>query len=680
VGRAARSRRSRRTTSAANVGGPLKIPGLWSNSGEELLLRGRRVVPPGPAARHRPHALDSLAQAAAGDFSDWRDCEREPDPDLRSRHDAGAADGTVGPDRSRATSFPPTGSPARPQWLAVPAESRRATDRSTTTWCRQRSRSRSSATPTTSSGASTRYIGQKDHLPISLWHQRTGSKFCLLLPARARERDLLGPAELVGERLNWDHTFSSNSSTPCHVRYLNRNEGYGSVNQDAVDQLPDRGRRPLQRPSQISFSDDFARGATAGVNIGNVTTRPTYVRQRSRDLDPGRHTIKGGFEYRNIGGNVHCEPTRRARSLRARADRHPGPDQRQPDRELPAGAVDSGTVAFRTAPNNYPRQKACIVHVGDTWQFNSKLSAELRPALGLLLALAREVRPARLLRSRTASTPTPAAARPLAYAGSSWGAASYGARYPEKDWYGGLRPRLGFTTRSTKDAVRRAGASSTTSAFYPGWGAGISQDGFNTRRAFNSSLGGLAAGLLPRTGLPAELHAPPFIGFRLPQRPGLTYRPLDANERARSQQWNLRSTARSPGFTVGRRLRRQPRRAHASPNVPINALDPSAALAGPSALRRVPAGQTSLQRRADAVPGLASSRCRAARRRSAQALLPYPAVLLERCRACNENHGTSDYNSLQARSRSASRTARSSSCRTRSRSTRSGPQHPVGRR
>jgi len=59
----------------------------------------------------------------------------------------------------------------------------------------------------------------------------------------------------------------------------------------------------------------------------------------------------------------------------------------------------------------------------------------------------------------------------LAYAGNEWGAASYGARYPERDWYGGFAPRLGATYALNPQTLVRAGwGLFYDRAFIPGWG------------------------------------------------------------------------------------------------------------------------------------------------------------------------------------------------------------------
>jgi hypothetical protein len=89
--------------------------------------------------------------------------------------------------------------------------------------------------------------------------------------------------------------------------YLNRNEGYGSVNQDFVNDFPKiAGVAGYNVPPQMAFDDGFAQfGQSAGVNIGNVTTRPTFIINDMMTWSKSAHTIKVGMEYRKIMGNIH---------------------------------------------------------------------------------------------------------------------------------------------------------------------------------------------------------------------------------------------------------------------------------------------------------------------------------------------------------------------------------------
>ena len=93
----------------------------------------------------------------------------------------------------------------------------------------------------------------------------------------------------------------------------------------------------------------------------------------------------------------------------------------------------------------------------------------------------------------------------LAFAGDAYGAASYGDRYPEKDWYGGFAPRLGAVYSINDKTVLRAGwGIFYTQAFYPGWGGGMSQDGFSNNPSVNTCLGGIQPAMYLDQGFPAE--------------------------------------------------------------------------------------------------------------------------------------------------------------------------------
>ena len=186
-----------------------------------------------------------------------------------------------------------------------------------------------------------------------------------------------------------------------------------------------------------------------------------------------------------------------------------------------------------------------------------------------------------------------------------------------------------------------------TQAFYPGWGGGISlRTASRTTPTFSSRLGGIQPAFYLEQGFPQNFTRPPDIRSDYRNGQSILYRPLDANERPYSHQWNI-TVDRELGHNVslsvayvGSAGRRLP-----SSIDPINAIDPSLPVDGQRAVRRVPAGQTSL----NGVPlpytgwveqmtGCAPS--------VAQALRPYPQYC-DNLQGLNENHGESQYNSLQ---------------------------------
>ena len=248
----------------------------------------------------------------------------------------------------------------------------------------------------------------------------------------------------------------------------------------------------------------------------------------------------------------------------------------------------------------YPRQNAWILFAGDTWTVNDKLTLDY----GLRWDY---YSPSSEKYDRFSFFdpvgPNPGAGgRPgrLAFAGDEWGAASYGRRYPEEDFYGGFAPRFGAVYRFTDKTVLRSGwGIFYTQAFYPGWGGGISQDGFSTTPSFNTSLGGIQPAFFLEQGLPQNFERPPVIQSDYRNGQGILYRPIDANKRPYSHQWNItvdrelgRNIVLSVAY-VGSAGRRLP-----SSIDPINAIDPSYLSMGDSALRPVQAWHDEPQRRA----------------------------------------------------------------------------------
>src|SRR5207244_5183082 len=110
----------------------------------------------------------------------------------------------------------------------------------------------------------------------------------------------------------------------------------------------------------IGFSDaSVAWGCNAGNPAGNITTRPTYIANDLMTWSRGSHTIKGGFEYRNIGGNIHSNGNESGSFGFGRgATGLLGVNSGSPIASLLLGAVDNGIATFRSLINDYPRQAA----------------------------------------------------------------------------------------------------------------------------------------------------------------------------------------------------------------------------------------------------------------------------------------------------------------------------------
>ena len=185
------------------------------------------------------------------------------------------------------------------------------------------------------------YVGQKDHLAVSLWHQRAPPKFFSTLPHEIANETLSDPQNSWVNRAELGPHLRTERAQPLHLR-LSEPQRRLRLRQRRRGRpaAQDRGRgQQHHRPRRSSFSDGFAQlGCNAGIPVGNVTTRPTYVVERPVHLHPGQPHLEGGLR---VPQHRRQHPLQRQRSghlqLRPRRHRPARRSQREPHRQLPAG-------------------------------------------------------------------------------------------------------------------------------------------------------------------------------------------------------------------------------------------------------------------------------------------------------------------------------------------------------
>jgi carboxypeptidase family protein len=634
----------------ATIGGPAKLPGLWSSSVKSYFYADVEGYRQQGGANTPTRSIPSLLERG-GDFSDWRDASGNLIP-IYDPATTRIVNGVVVRDPFPGNIIPANRiSPVARQWLGFLPNP--------TSLGPLNNYLVPVAVPDTLVADSNyyflrfdTYVGQKDHLSVTLWHQRSPAKFNSEFPHEIAFETYSDPQNSWVNRANWDHTFGPNFLNHMTFGYLNRNEGYGSVNADAVGTLPQiAGVAGHNVPPRINFTDGFQTwGSEAGVNVGNITTRPTFVLNDLLTFIKGTHTIKTGFEYRNIGGNLHSNGNQAGTFNFGRgATGILGQNSGSPIASFLLGAVDNATSDFRTVPNRYVRQAAYVVHAGDTWRANHKLTVNYGLRWDVFTPSKEKYNQFSFF---DPEGPNPSAGgRPgrLAFAGTEYGPASYGADYPEKIYWKAFQPRLGATYAVNPKTLVRAGwGIFYNKAFYPGWGGGIEQNGFNATVPFSSQLGGLEPAFFLQDGFPQNFARPPFIQSGYGNGKEILYRPLNANARARSQQWNLtldREIAKDFMVSlayVGSRGTHLP-----SANEPLNVLDPQYLSLGSRLNEQFQPGQTTLHGVSIPYAGWREQMIGCAPS-LAQALLPFPQYC-SRLQGINELAGKSMYNSLQAK-------------------------------
>ncbi len=201
--------------------------------------------------------------------------------------------------------------------------------------------------------------------------------------------------------MNFDRTLTPTLLNHMSMGYLNRNEGYGCVNGSFVDDFPKiAGVANHSVPPQIGMGEFNQMGCNAGVNVGNITTRPTFIINDAVTWVKGAHTLKVGMEWRKIMGNIHANGNEAGTFNFGRgATGLVGQVSGSPVASFLLGAVDNASVSYRSVSSWY--RAAARVDLSRRRQLagQQQADARLRPALGLLLASVREIRPHVVLRS-----------------------------------------------------------------------------------------------------------------------------------------------------------------------------------------------------------------------------------------------------------------------------------------
>jgi hypothetical protein len=499
------------------------------------------------------------------------------------------------------------------------------------------------------------YQGEKDHFYVTIWHQRAPVKLNSVLPQEIATETLSDPQNSWVNRLNWTHTFSPTVLNHWNIGYLNRNEGYGSITAQYVDQFPAiPGVADPNTPPTIAFSNDYdGFGSTQGPNTGNITTRPTIVTTNLTTWIKGSHTIKFGGEWRYLGQDFN-DNTNTAGYFsfdRLNTGLNGLANSGHPWASFLLEQVSSADVNFRTANFWAVRAHGIVLHVGDTWKISRKLSLNYGLRWDVFT-------PSYEIEDRLSffdpDGPNPAAGgRPgrVAFAGNDWGEASYGERYPEETWWKGFAPRIGIAYGiDDKTVVRTGYGIFYTQNYYPGWGGGANLSGFNTNASFSSTLGGIEPAFILSEGFPQNFPKPPFIDPGVQNGRGIMYRPKDANRRPYSQQWNFTIEREIPGNAlvsvgyVGNKGTRLP-----SALIPVNALNPDLLSLGGVLRQEFAPDQASISGVSQPYAGWAQQLLDAGCSPTvAQALLPYPQYC-SGLYGLNEVAGNSTYHSLQTK-------------------------------
>ena len=513
-------------------------------------------------------------------------------------------------------------------------------------------------------------VGNNDHVFFDTWQQWSGADMASDLPDNISTANPTSPENANIERLNWQHNFSGAINNNFTLGYLNRNEGYYALNGKAdLPKVPGVAN-PTYLPT-FTFSGGYTQlgNPDPPTGAGDLTTRGTWSLNDVFTAVHGSHTITAGYQWRLAGttihegsnqggtfsfsgdttGNAGCAPT--------------APCPGDPIASFYLGAVSSGGSTYYNVHSEYPRQSGYAIFAGDVWRITNKLTFDYGLRWDYIAPFKEKydnlsffdpngLNPGAITASGQELHGS------LAFAGNKWGAASYGAPYPEIPFKKGFAPRLGLAYALSPRTVIRAGYGIYFGqAFYPGWAGGMSQDGFNKHLSLGETANGSfqIPALYLQTGISASQVGNTkniSASFDNGQSPSL-YRPLDGNRRPYSQQWNLTVQQQLPQHFVGTLSYVGTKGTHLPSLLsPLNVLDPTnpriESMGTDLAVSyNSPDGPETFAKDGVSVPYVGwASQMTGCAPTIAQALLPYPQYC-GNLQGLNEEHATSIYNSIQ---------------------------------
>ena len=494
------------------------------------------------------------------------------------------------------------------------------------------------------------YYRDKDHFELTFHYRGTLPFTQNALPVPLDNSNTRIPNYSYIARFNFDHTFSPALLNHFAVGYLDLvsevyNSSDGAVN--AVPSVP--GVYSTAHVPAINIA-----GYTSyGGNGDQYFRRPAWVGNDMLTWVKGSHTLKFGAEMRNLQYPFLGQPNGSGTfNFTALNTGILGVNSGNAYASFLLGYVGSATASYYTLPSYWAKEHTIAGFVGDTWKAMPKLTVTLGLRWDGYTPPFEGNDKMSFLNLYGVNSGAGGRLGTLAFSGTGWGAASYGARYPEGAYYvkRGFAPRLGLAYALGNHTVINTGFGLfVMQPYFSGDANAIATDGFNTTAGFSSGDAGLTPAFLLQNGIPQNFQKPPFINSTyLNGQTAPSYRTPDGNQPGNLMQWNLQvqhqlSQNQSVVVSyVGNKGTRLP-----SNLLPLNALNPKYLSMGSALNAQFTSGQTTLngvnipyagwvEQMKGCVPSVA------------QALLPYPQYC-GNIRGADENLGNSTYHSLQAK-------------------------------
>jgi len=336
------------------------------------------------------------------------------------------------------------------------------------------------------------YIGSRDHFMASVRYSgqsapKNAQQACVLpLPLCSDTENV--PYYNFQDRLNWDHTFSPTVLNHFGASYSDFTQAKRTGDAPYAAQIPAIANVAANTyPPEITFADGYAQfGNTQGFAANDQTRRPARIFNDVLSWSKGKHLLKMGGETRflelnglnatNLSGLFGF--TDALTGMPAVPTGFTATTTGNSFASFITGAAGSASSLFCYVCSYYSRSHQYSAFFGDTWKLSPKLTLSYGVRWDASTPLHEKNNDFSFFDPYISNPTAGNLLGTLAYAGSGWGAASFGRDSPGQFWLKGFGPRFGFAYDLGHNTVVRGGYGIFYGAQFYNQG-GISQTGFS---------------------------------------------------------------------------------------------------------------------------------------------------------------------------------------------------------
>jgi hypothetical protein len=351
------------------------------------------------------------------------------------------------------------------------------------------------------------YIGSRDHIMASVRYRGSSiagspSSLCVL-PLPICSSSVSAPNYSFFDRLNWDHTFSSNIVNHLGGGYQDYYTGTRAVDTPYAGSIPRIANvASSQFAPTLTFADSYQQFGNGNVDAAhNHEARLASIVNDVLSWSKGKHLFKmgGDFRFPEINYLVDTNKGGTFGFTDALTGAYGVSTSGNSFASFITGAAGTSSVPFCYICSYYSRSHQMAGFFGDTWKLSPKLTLSYGLRWDGSTPFTEAHNDFSFFDPNGVNTAAGGLLGTLAFAGTGWGSASFGRNSPFLFWGGGFGPRFGFAYDLGHKTVVRGGYGIFYGAPLYEWG-GINQPGFGVTTGPTAGVGSVSPSIWMQSG------------------------------------------------------------------------------------------------------------------------------------------------------------------------------------